>query len=55
MAYEAVHKTPNGPGDGRPTALEIIQNEGLTGRLVGKTILITGGTSGLGLENARAL
>lgn len=55
MGYAAVHKSPKGPGDARPTAMDIIRDEGLVGKLVGKTVLITGGSSGLGLEAARAL
>lgn len=52
------HAKPNGPGDSRPTARQIIQDEGLledSSRLSGKTVLITGGTSGLGLETAKAI
>ena len=55
MAYEAVHANPSGPGDARPTALDIIKDQDLTGKLKGKNVLITGATSGLGLETARAL
>jgi NADPH:quinone reductase-like Zn-dependent oxidoreductase len=55
MSYDAAHKDPKGPGDARPTALDIIRDENLFGKLKGKTILITGGSSGLGLEAARAL
>lgn len=34
--YAAAHKTPNGPGDERPTALQIIQDEGLIGQMKDK-------------------
>ncbi|KAE8362190.1 dehydrogenase with different specificitie [Aspergillus caelatus] len=44
-----------GPGDARPTALQIIKDAGREGGLVGKVILITGCSSGLGIETARAL
>ncbi|KAF2441020.1 putative short-chain dehydrogenase/reductase [Karstenula rhodostoma CBS 690.94] len=53
--YTAVHANPQGVGDARPTALQIIQDEGLEGKLVGKVIVLTGATSGIGLETARAL
>ncbi|KAK1140925.1 hypothetical protein N8T08_009798 [Aspergillus melleus] len=42
-------------GDTRPTALQIVQDESLEGSLVGKIIVVTGATSGIGLETARAL
>ncbi|PIA92796.1 Short-chain dehydrogenase TIC 32, chloroplastic [Cercospora beticola] len=55
--YAALHENPNGAGDQRPTAMQILQGEGLLGgdALVGKTLLITGCSSGLGIETARAL
>ena len=56
--HAAAHDSPNGPGDARPTAAQVLQDEGLLSfpnRLAGKTILITGGTSGLGLELAKTL
>ncbi|KAG4433162.1 hypothetical protein IFR05_011346 [Cadophora sp. M221] len=53
--YTASHKSPKGPGDSRPTALQIIKDENFTGQLHDKVILITGCSSGLGIEAARAL
>lgn len=44
-----------GPGDARPTALQIIQDEHLEGQLSDKVILVTGGSSGIGVETVRAL
>jgi NAD(P)-dependent dehydrogenase (short-subunit alcohol dehydrogenase family) len=53
--YAAVHKSPKGPGDARPTAMQIIKDENLIGQWSDKTALITGGSSGIGVETARAL
>ncbi|KAF4811067.1 WW domain-containing oxidoreductase [Colletotrichum siamense] len=54
--YIAAHQNPQGPGDSRPTALQIIEDEGLAGDgLSGKTALVTGANRGIGLETARAL
>ncbi|EPS41885.1 hypothetical protein H072_4158 [Dactylellina haptotyla CBS 200.50] len=53
--YASLHAAPNGPGDARPTALQIIQDEGLLGKLPDKVFLVTGCTSGIGVETAKAL
>ena len=53
--YAAAHAIPQGAGDARPTALQIIRDESLEGKLVGKVMVITGATSGIGVETARAL
>ncbi|KAJ9138119.1 Oxidoreductase [Pleurostoma richardsiae] len=45
----------NGPGDARPTAMQIIKDYGKEGALQGKSILLTGVTSGIGIPTATAL
>jgi NAD(P)-dependent dehydrogenase (short-subunit alcohol dehydrogenase family) len=52
-AHEAANR--NGPGDARPTALQIIEDENLQGKLTGKTVVITGCSGGIGVETVRAL
>ena len=46
--YAEAHAHPQGPGDARPTAMQIVEDEDLVGKLAGKTILITGASSGIG-------
>jgi NAD(P)-dependent dehydrogenase (short-subunit alcohol dehydrogenase family) len=53
--YAAAHISPNGIGDARPTALQVVQEEGLIDGLGGKTFLVTGANDTTGLETARAL
>lgn len=55
--YAEVHLPSNtgGPGDARPTALKIIQDNDLEGKLEDKVILVTGTSSGIGIETVRAL
>lgn len=47
--YADAHKNPKGPGDARPTALQIVQDEDALGKLQGKVIIVTGGSSGIGI------
>ena len=53
--YAEQHAVPNGPGDQRPTAEQVIHDQGLVGALASLNILVTGCTSGIGIEVARAL
>ena len=53
--YKEAHISPNGPNDARPSALQIIKDEGLEGQLSNKVVLITGCSSGIGIETARAM
>ncbi|KAJ6086662.1 hypothetical protein N7467_005576 [Penicillium canescens] len=53
--YGKAHVSPEGPGDSRPTALQVVKDEGMEGKLEGRVIVITGTSSGLGIETARAL
>ncbi|KAL2846856.1 hypothetical protein BJY01DRAFT_213089 [Aspergillus pseudoustus] len=53
--YAAVHESTKGPGDARPTAVQIVKDQSLEDKLAEKVILITGCSSGLGIETARAL
>lgn len=52
--YAAAHVKPQGAGDARPTALQIVNDEGLGGKLTDKVMVVTGGSAGIGAETARA-
>ncbi|KAF7545203.1 hypothetical protein G7Z17_g9348 [Cylindrodendrum hubeiense] len=53
--YAKQFSDPKGPGDARPTALQIIYDNDLANKWADKVALVTGGTSGFGYETARAL
>ncbi|TGJ86294.1 hypothetical protein E0Z10_g2460 [Xylaria hypoxylon] len=53
--YAESHVKTAGPGDARPTALQIIKDEGLEGALQDRVFLVTGCSSGIGIETGRAL
>jgi len=56
--YAAVHRNENlhGPGDARPTGIDIVKGYNLVDALQGKVALVTGcSPGGIGLETARAL
>ncbi|EHK44487.1 hypothetical protein TRIATDRAFT_266022 [Trichoderma atroviride IMI 206040] len=53
--YAEAHANQKGPGDARPTALQIIKDEQREGNMTDRVVLITGCSSGLGVETARAM
>jgi NADP-dependent 3-hydroxy acid dehydrogenase YdfG len=56
--YAEQHKAPQGPGDARPTATQIIEDQGLVANpaWAGRVVLITGcSPGGLGAETAKAI
>ena len=53
--YQQAYQSPDGPDDARPTAMNVINDEGLMGKLKGLVFLVTGGSSGIGVETCRAL
>ncbi|MCJ1423466.1 hypothetical protein MMC29_001349 [Sticta canariensis] len=44
--YAAAHAKPEGEGDSRPSALQIVQDEGLVNRFIGKVMIVTGCSAG---------
>lgn len=53
--YKELYDNPKGQGDSRPGALQIVSDNNRVGQWSGRSVLITGATSGIGLETARAL
>jgi NAD(P)-dependent dehydrogenase (short-subunit alcohol dehydrogenase family) len=53
--YTATHLSTKGLGDARPTAMDILNDEGPEGKLSDKAIFVTGASSGIGVETVRVL
>ncbi|KAF2098742.1 putative short-chain dehydrogenase [Rhizodiscina lignyota] len=53
--YKELYAKPNGPGDSRPTALQIIRDNDRVNSWADKVVLITGATNGIGIETAKAM
>ncbi|KAH8690311.1 dehydrogenase with different specificitie [Talaromyces proteolyticus] len=53
--YTSAHINPEGPGDARPTALQIVTDNNIADKLNGKVAVVTGCSAGLGIEVVRAL
>ncbi|KAM7190490.1 putative short-chain dehydrogenase [Rhypophila sp. PSN 637] len=53
--YRALYEAPQGPGDQRPTGLRVVQDNNVIGQWRGRVVLVTGATSGIGIETVQAL
>ncbi len=53
--YAEAHADPQGYGDTRPSAIQIVEDEGLVNAMAGKAMLVTGSTSGIGISTVQAL
>jgi hypothetical protein len=45
----------NGPGDARPTAMQVVKDEDRIGNMKGKVVIVTGVSSGMGPATVEAM
>jgi NAD(P)-dependent dehydrogenase (short-subunit alcohol dehydrogenase family) len=53
--YASIFADPQGEGDARPTAFQIIKDNGLVGKLNDKVVFLTGGSNGIGIDEVKNL
>ena len=53
--YAELYLSPKGPGDQRPTALKVLTDNDAAGSWQGRVVVVTGATSGIGVETARIM
>lgn len=53
--YASLYASPKGPGDARPTALQIVKDNDMIGKLTDKVVLVTGGSNGIGVDEVKNL
>ena len=53
--YASLHQNPQGPGDARPTSLQILKDNYVVGQYSDKVFLVTGGSNGIGVDEVKAL
>jgi NAD(P)-dependent dehydrogenase (short-subunit alcohol dehydrogenase family) len=51
--YAPLHTDPQGPGDARPTSLQILEDNDAIGQFNNKVFLVTGGSNGLGIDEVK--
>jgi NAD(P)-dependent dehydrogenase (short-subunit alcohol dehydrogenase family) len=53
--YKDTYANPKGPGDARPTALQVLRDNDCINNWSEKVVLITGATRGIGIDTAKAM
>jgi NAD(P)-dependent dehydrogenase (short-subunit alcohol dehydrogenase family) len=53
--YASVFADPQGEGDARPTAFQIVKDNDVVGKLNDKVVFLTGGSNGIGIDEVKNL